>query len=104
MRFNLIAAFGIAAATLAGCVAPVPMTGPAVPTAPGVAPELLRGLLEAAHQAPSVGLTQPWRWMRCWVNRNAGIRWWRSATLPGASSNVSTPVAVAGAVMASPRG
>ena len=38
MRFNLIAAFGIAAATLAGCVAPVPMTGPAVPTAPGVAP------------------------------------------------------------------
>lgn len=36
MRFNLIAACGLAVATLAGCVAPVPMTGPAVPTAPGI--------------------------------------------------------------------
>ncbi len=34
MRLNLIAAFGLAAATLAGCVAPVPMAGPAVPAAP----------------------------------------------------------------------
>lgn len=37
MRFNLIAAFGLAAATLAGCVAPVPMAGPAVPAAPAAA-------------------------------------------------------------------
>ncbi|MGE4439827.1 5,6-dimethylbenzimidazole synthase [Achromobacter sp.] len=29
-----------------------------------VAPELLARLLEAAHQAPSVGLMQPWRFMR----------------------------------------
>jgi 5,6-dimethylbenzimidazole synthase len=29
-----------------------------------VAPELLKRLLEAAHQAPSVGLMQPWRFMR----------------------------------------
>lgn len=29
-----------------------------------VAPELLRRLLEAAHQAPSVGLMQPWRFIR----------------------------------------
>lgn len=29
-----------------------------------VAPELLRRLLEAAHQAPSVGLMQPWRFLR----------------------------------------
>ncbi|CAM3176166.1 hypothetical protein PANO111632_06600 [Paracoccus nototheniae] len=36
MRFNLIAAFGFAAATLAGCVAPVPVAGPAVPSAPGM--------------------------------------------------------------------
>ncbi|RJE81356.1 hypothetical protein [Paracoccus sp. JM45] len=34
MRFNLIAAFGLTAATLAGCVAPVPVAGPAVPSAP----------------------------------------------------------------------
>ncbi|WP_410216885.1 hypothetical protein [Paracoccus sp. (in: a-proteobacteria)] len=38
MRFNLIAAFGLAAATLAGCVAPVPIAGPAVPTAPMMTP------------------------------------------------------------------
>jgi hypothetical protein len=38
MRFNLIAAFGLAAATLAGCVAPVQMPGPAVPGAPAAAP------------------------------------------------------------------
>jgi 5,6-dimethylbenzimidazole synthase len=30
----------------------------------GVEPELLRRLLEAAHQAPSVGLMQPWRFIR----------------------------------------
>lgn len=29
-----------------------------------VAPELLRRLLAAAHQAPSVGLMQPWRFIR----------------------------------------
>jgi 5,6-dimethylbenzimidazole synthase len=29
-----------------------------------VAPELLARLLEAAHQAPSVGLMQPWRFVR----------------------------------------
>ena len=29
-----------------------------------VAPELLARLLEAAHQAPSVGLKQPWRFIR----------------------------------------
>ena len=29
-----------------------------------VEPELLRRLLEAAHQAPSVGLMQPWRFLR----------------------------------------
>lgn len=29
-----------------------------------VAPELLMRLLEAAHQAPSVGLMQPWRFIR----------------------------------------
>ncbi|MBL0844881.1 5,6-dimethylbenzimidazole synthase [Pseudomonas mediterranea] len=29
-----------------------------------VEPQLLRGLLEAAHQAPSVGLMQPWRFIR----------------------------------------
>lgn len=29
-----------------------------------VAPELLKRLLEAAHQAPSVGLMQPWRFIR----------------------------------------
>ncbi|HEC0467044.1 TPA: nitroreductase family protein, partial [Pseudomonas aeruginosa] len=29
-----------------------------------VAPELLARLLEAAHQAPSVGLMQPWRFIR----------------------------------------
>lgn len=29
-----------------------------------VGPELLRRLLEAAHQAPSVGLMQPWRFIR----------------------------------------
>lgn len=34
MRLHLIAAFGLAAATLAGCVAPVPMAGPGVPSAP----------------------------------------------------------------------
>jgi len=38
MRFNLIAAFGLAAATLAGCVAAVPVAGPAVPTAPVATP------------------------------------------------------------------
>jgi 5,6-dimethylbenzimidazole synthase len=29
-----------------------------------VEPELLQRLLEAAHQAPSVGLMQPWRFIR----------------------------------------
>jgi 5,6-dimethylbenzimidazole synthase len=29
-----------------------------------IAPELLQKLLQAAHQAPSVGLMQPWRFMR----------------------------------------
>jgi 5,6-dimethylbenzimidazole synthase len=29
-----------------------------------VAPELLARLLHAAHQAPSVGLMQPWRFIR----------------------------------------
>jgi 5,6-dimethylbenzimidazole synthase len=29
-----------------------------------IEPELLRRLLEAAHQAPSVGLMQPWRFIR----------------------------------------
>ena len=29
-----------------------------------VEPDLLRRLLEAAHQAPSVGLMQPWRFIR----------------------------------------
>ncbi|WP_265500658.1 hypothetical protein [Paracoccus beibuensis] len=41
MRFNLIAAFGLSAATLAGCVAPVPVAGPAVPTAPVATPTVL---------------------------------------------------------------
>lgn len=43
MRFNLIAAFGLSAATLAGCVAPVPMGAPAVPSAPvaATAPTIL---------------------------------------------------------------
>ena len=36
-----------------------------------VAPELLARLLEAAHQAPSVGLMQPWRFIRI---RNPGVR------------------------------
>lgn len=34
MRFKLLAAFGLSAALLAGCVAPVPVAGPAVPSAP----------------------------------------------------------------------
>jgi len=34
-----------------------------------VAPELLARLLEAAHQAPSVGLMQPWRFIR--ITRSA---------------------------------
>ena len=34
MRFNIIAAFGLSALTLAGCVAPVPVAGPPLPTAP----------------------------------------------------------------------
>lgn len=33
-------------------------------TAGEVAPELLARLLQAAHQAPSVGLMQPWRFIR----------------------------------------
>lgn len=33
-----------------------------LPTA--VAPEMLTNILQAAHQAPSVGLMQPWRFMR----------------------------------------
>ncbi|WP_248747776.1 5,6-dimethylbenzimidazole synthase [Pseudomonas sp. MWU12-2037] len=33
-------------------------------TGGSVAPELLSRLLEAAHQAPSVGLMQPWRFIR----------------------------------------
>ncbi|UCO96767.1 5,6-dimethylbenzimidazole synthase [Metapseudomonas lalkuanensis] len=33
-----------------------------------VAPELLARLLEAAHQAPSVGLMQPWRFIRVTAN------------------------------------
>ncbi|RJL05953.1 hypothetical protein D3P06_05235 [Paracoccus aestuarii] len=37
MRFNLIAAFGLSAVTLAGCVAPVPVAAPAVPSAPATA-------------------------------------------------------------------
>lgn len=37
MRLKLIAAFGLAAATLAGCVAPVPVAAPAVPAAPAAA-------------------------------------------------------------------
>lgn len=36
-----------------------------------VAPELLRRLLEAAHQAPSVGFMQPWRFVRV---RDAAMR------------------------------
>lgn len=36
-----------------------------------VAPELLARLLEAAHQAPSVGLMQPWRFIRI---RKADLR------------------------------
>lgn len=60
MRFNLIAAFGLAAATLAGCVAPVPVAGPAVPTAPVIAPaptaldaasaQVARGVISAEMQ------------------------------------------------------
>ncbi|QBX34734.1 hypothetical protein E4191_08440 [Paracoccus liaowanqingii] len=34
MRFNLLAACGLAVATLAGCVAPIPMAAPVVPSAP----------------------------------------------------------------------
>lgn len=37
-----------------------------------VAPELLRRLLEAAHQAPSVGLMQPWRFLRI---SDRALRW-----------------------------
>ncbi|MEE4464485.1 nitroreductase family protein, partial [Azotobacter chroococcum] len=33
-------------------------------SAGSVAPELLARLLNAAHQAPSVGLMQPWRFIR----------------------------------------
>ncbi|MDP3677595.1 MAG: nitroreductase family protein, partial [Methylotenera sp.] len=29
-----------------------------------IAPELLANILQAAHQAPSVGLMQPWRFIR----------------------------------------
>ena len=38
-----------------------------------VAPELLSKLLNAAHQAPSVGLMQPWRFVRitCPTRRQA---------------------------------
>jgi 5,6-dimethylbenzimidazole synthase len=36
-----------------------------------VAPELLQKLLQAAHQAPSVGLMQPWRFIRI---SDAGLR------------------------------
>lgn len=49
MRFNLIAAFGLSAVTLAGCVAPVPMTGPAVPSAP-VATAPTPTILDAASR------------------------------------------------------
>ncbi|WP_304615658.1 hypothetical protein [Paracoccus sp. (in: a-proteobacteria)] len=38
MRLKLIAAFGLSAAVLAGCVAPVPVPGPALPQAPVAAP------------------------------------------------------------------
>lgn len=36
-----------------------------------VAPDVLRRLLEAAHQAPSVGFMQPWRFLRV---RDAALR------------------------------
>jgi 5,6-dimethylbenzimidazole synthase len=36
-----------------------------------IAPELLKKLLQAAHQAPSVGLMQPWRFIRI---SDAGLR------------------------------
>jgi 5,6-dimethylbenzimidazole synthase len=36
-----------------------------------IAPELLQKLLQAAHQAPSVGLMQPWRFIRI---SDAGLR------------------------------
>lgn len=44
-----------------------------------VAPELLGRLLAAAHQAPSVGLMQPWRFIRITQRDLRGrIRpWWR---------------------------
>ncbi|SCX99258.1 hypothetical protein [Paracoccus tibetensis] len=50
MRFNLIAAFGLAAATLSGCVAAVPVAGPAVPTAPVVTAPVTPTVLDAASR------------------------------------------------------
>ncbi|VTL96834.1 putative nitroreductase [Pseudomonas aeruginosa] len=58
-----------------------------------VAPELLARLLEAAHQAPSVGLMQPWRFIRIsdpalrraihgWSRRSAGAPPRRWASVP----------------------
>ena len=61
-----------------------------------VAPELLSKLLNAAHQAPSVGLMQPWRFVRITcptrrqaianlVARSASARPWRWASGPPSS-------------------
>ena len=61
-----------------------------------VAPELLARLLEAAHQAPSVGLMQPWRFIRItepalrraihgWSRRNADAPPKPSASAPTSS-------------------
>lgn len=50
MRFNLIAAIGLSAVTLAGCVAPVPVAGPAVPSAPVTTPATPTVLDAASRQ------------------------------------------------------
>lgn len=40
-----------------------------------IEPEVLQRLLNAAHQAPSVGLMQPWRFIRiCNPERRAAIQ------------------------------
>lgn len=50
-----------------------------------VAPELLARLLEAAHQAPSVGLMQPWRFIRISdpaLRSKMQRRWKKNASVP----------------------
>ncbi len=60
-----------------------------------VAPELLGRLLAAAHQAPSVGLMQPWRFIRI-TRRDLRARsrpWWKQSGCvpPKPWANAPTP-------------